>query len=289
MSVGDPWLARRVVGGVLQDETVATSKSSRLEVVRRSTPGRLSWDFEQPTLTLVWLQSGFSHVRLAADNQHIDTPVTAVSNLGVVASNVGVQGEFETGPDAAYVLAFFDLKEHGLSSAVISTRFTFADRRLTAGLTEICRATSRQDAFFPLLLEGWALQTLSCLASEAALEPPPAGSTTLPPRVLRRVRDHVEASLHDSLSVGSLAAVAGYSQRHFTRAFRNSTGQTPHAYIVERRLERAVQLIRAGDLSMTQITHACGFGQPQRFSSVFRRAMGISPTEYARHVRAPRV
>jgi len=288
MPVADPWSARRIVGGVLVDETVATSRSSRLEVIRRSTSGRLSWEFEQPTLALIWLHSGFKHVRLAAGARCINTPVTARSSLGLIASNVSVQGEFETEPDASYALAFFDLEEHGLTKRFSSARFTFADRRVTAGLVGICRETSRRDAYFPLLLEGWAMQTLSHLASGTLLERTATGSSArLPTRIARQGCDHVDASLDGALSVSALAAVAGYSERHFARAFRNSLGRTPHQYIVERRLERATQLIRAGDLSMTQIAHACGFGQPQRLSAVFRTAMGMTPTEYARHVGSP--
>jgi AraC family transcriptional regulator len=104
----------------------------------------------------------------------------------------------------------------------------------------------------------------------------------LPPRRLAAVLDHIEAHLGEGISLEDLAAVAQLSPFHFTRAFAQTTGRTPHAYVVERRLEAAKVLLKEGDLSIEAVGRRCGFANPSHFSTRFRRAEGVTPRAYRR-------
>lgn len=289
MSVGDPWAAKRNVGGDLMEEIVATSESSRIEVIRRRTSGVLTWEFEQPTLALIWLHSGFSSAHLKIDRRTVDVPISRHASLGVIASNANVSGEFETQPDTAYSMAFLDAGSLDQGANFKNSVFTFADNRIASGFAEVSREASRNDPMYSLLLEGWSLQTLSRLGTLSILQPskiPQLSNTERSGRLTAsrfdELRQFIEASYSMPLSVSLLAEVAGYSPRHFARAFRNTSGKTPLSYIMDLRIEHAKRLILRGELSMIEVALACGFGQSQWFSSVFRRQTGLTPTEFFR-------
>lgn len=283
MSVGDPWAAKRSVGGDLMEETVATSESSRIEVIRRRTSGILTWELEQPTLVLIWLHSGFSRAHLRIDRRSVDVPISRHASLGLIASNANVRGEFETQPDTAYSMAFLDAGSLDREANFKNSVFTFADDRIASGFAEVSREASRTDPMYSLLLEGWSLQTISRLGTLSILQPSNTEkSGRLTASRFDEVRQFIEASYSMPLSVSLLAEVAGYSPRHFARAFRNTSGKTPLSYIMDLRIEHAKRLILRGELSMSEVAVACGFGQSQWLSNVFRRKTGLTPTEYFR-------
>jgi AraC-like DNA-binding protein len=97
---------------------------------------------------------------------------------------------------------------------------------------------------------------------------------------LRRARDHADRHYADPLDLEQLAAVAGLSKYHFHRLFAATYGRTPAAYLSERRIERAQDLLRATNLTVTEICHAVGFTSLGSFSSTFRRIVGESPSDF---------
>lgn len=104
----------------------------------------------------------------------------------------------------------------------------------------------------------------------------------LPPIVLRRVQHYIEEHLAENIRLEALASVAGVSRFHFLRQFRQTIGETPHAYLTQRRLARACDLLRSSDLSVTDIAARCGFEDPSHFAERFRRSHLVSPREYRR-------
>ena len=109
--------------------------------------------------------------------------------------------------------------------------------------------------------------------------PPPRSVGGLSSRGLRLVLKYIEDTLDQPIKLRALAAVAAISVRHFERAFRQSTGVSPHAYVMERRILRARDLlINHPELPIEQITLRLGFSSSSHFSSVFRRRTGITPT-----------
>jgi len=109
----------------------------------------------------------------------------------------------------------------------------------------------------------------------------------LPPARLRRVTDYIEWNLDRPVSLVTLAKVAGLSVFHFAHVFKETTGFAPHRYVLKRRIERGVTLLREQHLSMSEIALRCGFANQSHFASAFRRALGVSPHEYrSSYVRA---
>jgi AraC family transcriptional regulator len=107
----------------------------------------------------------------------------------------------------------------------------------------------------------------------------------LPPRILRRIRDRIEAELDTELSLASLAKESGYSRAHFLRMFRAATGLTPHQYVLERRLSTAQQLLRQSKMLLADIALKCGFSSQTHMNDVFRKRLGVTPLEYRRDIQ----
>ena len=99
---------------------------------------------------------------------------------------------------------------------------------------------------------------------------------------LRRARDLADRSYASPLSLADLAAAAGLSKHHFVRLFKATYGTTPMDYVSQRRIERAQDLLRATNLTVTEVCFAVGFSSLGSFSSRFRALVGESPSEFQR-------
>ncbi len=101
-----------------------------------------------------------------------------------------------------------------------------------------------------------------------------------PARHLLRAKDLVDAQYRESLDVPALARAARLSQAHFSREFRRAFGETPHQYLLTRRLERAAALLRNTDRSVADICFTVGLRSVGSFTTSFGRGFGLSPTAY---------
>jgi AraC-like DNA-binding protein len=101
-----------------------------------------------------------------------------------------------------------------------------------------------------------------------------------PARHLLRAKDLADARYFEPLDVDDLAAVAGLSRAHFSREFRRAFGESPHAYLLTRRLERAAALLRDTDRSVADICFSVGLQSVGSFTTSFTRTFGCSPTTY---------
>ena len=99
-------------------------------------------------------------------------------------------------------------------------------------------------------------------------------------RMLRRARDRIDRDYAGQIDIPVLAAGAGYSREHFIRAFRAVYGETPGRYRTRRRVERACELLRSANLTVTEICHLVGFTSLGTFSARFAELTGMSPTAY---------
>ncbi|WP_341963919.1 AraC family transcriptional regulator [Pseudomonas sp. RC10] len=95
-----------------------------------------------------------------------------------------------------------------------------------------------------------------------------------------KVSRYIEQKLSSTLHVGELASIASQSQFHFTRTFKARTGQSPHTYILERRLRRSEYLLAETNTSLAQISHECGFSSQSHFTTAFKQCVGITPGQY---------
>ena len=105
---------------------------------------------------------------------------------------------------------------------------------------------------------------------------------------LRRVRDRMDRDYAEPLDVEALARGAHMSAGHLSRQFKLAYGESPYSYLMTRRIERAMALLRRGDMSVTDVCFAVGCSSLGTFSSRFTELVGMSPSAYRRHPdRAP--
>jgi len=120
-------------------------------------------------------------------------------------------------------------------------------------------------------------------AVEVHAPPAPIGARQgLAPWQIRRVVAYIEANLDTPIRNNDLAAVARLSVFHFNAAFRKSVGDSPHEYIIRRRMERAQGLMLSTDASLSEIAATCGLADQAHFTRLFRRAVGESPGAWRR-------
>jgi AraC-like DNA-binding protein len=101
-----------------------------------------------------------------------------------------------------------------------------------------------------------------------------------PARHLLRAKDLADARYFEPLGVDELANAAGLSRAHFSREFRRAFGESPHGYLLTRRLERAAALLRTTDRSVADVCFSVGLQSLGSFTSSFTRTYGMSPTAY---------
>jgi AraC-like DNA-binding protein len=99
-------------------------------------------------------------------------------------------------------------------------------------------------------------------------------------RHLLRAKDLADARYFEPLDVDDLARAAGLSRAHFSREFRRAFGESPHAYLLTRRLERAAAMLRTTDRSVADICFSVGLQSVGSFTTSFTRTFGASPTAY---------
>jgi AraC family transcriptional regulator len=111
----------------------------------------------------------------------------------------------------------------------------------------------------------------------------------LVPRQLRNVTEFMIEHLAETVRLADLAAMTGLSQSQFGRAFKASTGVTPHRWQLSRRIARAQELLFAGSMPLSEIALATGFAEQSHFTRVFKRVVGASPGAWQReHARSRR-
>jgi AraC family transcriptional regulator len=101
---------------------------------------------------------------------------------------------------------------------------------------------------------------------------------------LKRTLDYIEANIEKSMSLAELSRVADLSRMHFAAQFKVATGQSPHAYVTSRKIERAKQLLKDGKLSIGHVAIALDFNSSAHFTQVFKRLVGETPSNWRRRL-----
>ena len=119
----------------------------------------------------------------------------------------------------------------------------------------------------------------------------PVTSSSAPQRLrdlalLRRVRDRIDREYAEPLNVEALARGVHLSAGHLSREFRRAYGESPYSYLMTRRIERAMALLRRGDLSVTEVCFAVGCSSLGTFSTRFTELVGVPPSIYRRQTHA---
>ena len=109
---------------------------------------------------------------------------------------------------------------------------------------------------------------------------PAAYKGGMPPARLKRVLEYIDANLDENLKLSDLAGAAGISLYHFAKLFKQSTTESPHQFVLRRRIERARTLLRNPEISVLEASVRTGFVDQRHFAKVFRRMVGINPSGY---------
>jgi AraC family transcriptional regulator len=131
-----------------------------------------------------------------------------------------------------------------------------------------------------LLVDGALVTLVSHLIQRAGCVQKVPKYVALPPWRLKRVREYVEAHLHEEVDIVTLAEVAGLSVRHFSRAFREELGETPHKWLMTRRTEKAIELMTGANMGLAQVAELCGFAGQSHFTKVFKQITGHTPKRW---------
>ena len=164
-------------------------------------------------------------------------------------------------------------------------RFLFRDEELQNICRRLCREISLGDSADRLCVETLAIEVASVLFREHSMASArakgiPRGGLTR--NNARRVVEYVEANLGESVTLRELADVAELSTHHFLRMFKRSLGLTPYQYLLQRRLERAKELLRSQPASLAEVGLSTGFGSQSHFTTTFHRVVGATPAEFQR-------
>jgi transcriptional regulator of acetoin/glycerol metabolism/AraC-like DNA-binding protein len=118
------------------------------------------------------------------------------------------------------------------------------------------------------------------VAATKGSSPAPVAYGGLPPGALRRVREYIDVHLGDRTQLTELAAVAGVSVHHFAREFKRSTGVAPHDYLVQKRVDRAREMLARTGWSLSEVAFAAGFSDQSHMARHFRRLVGMTPGQF---------
>lgn len=160
----------------------------------------------------------------------------------------------------------------------------FRDAVIEAALQRIGSELLHPDDVSRMMVKSQAIQLFVRLLRMHLLDLGPARGG-LSAFDLKRVTAIMEARLANPLGLDELAKEIGLSERHFFRAFKQSTGKTPHSYLVMQRVERAANLLRNSDMSATDIAFESGFSSSSHLTRIFKKAFGTGPLDYRRNWR----
>lgn len=157
--------------------------------------------------------------------------------------------------------------------------------RLLTSASDVIEGSAALDALFRhQLTDLLATRLLAAHASGAPVAFRPALGG-LAPTVLRRATERLRSDSDADVSLAALAADAGLSRFHFCRAFKESTGLSPHAWLRQHRLEQAMHMLRDGDEAIVSIAAALGYSSQTAFAAAFRKLTGETPSDWRRRMR----
>jgi AraC family transcriptional regulator len=136
--------------------------------------------------------------------------------------------------------------------------------------------------------QGTLLEAAALLRQQ--IHPPPAveapdGRGRLPAWQVRKVHDYIDSHITGPVLVADLCALVRRSEAHFSRSFKRTFGESPHSFVVRRRVELAVRYMLTTDASLSDIASCCGFADQAHFCKQFRQAVGQTPAAWRRAQR----
>jgi AraC family transcriptional regulator len=191
-----------------------------------------------------------------------------------------------------------DLNQEAQSVANVPTALFSANRsfldpeieRLGGALLTASDITIAPEALY---IEALALAIVTRILARQSVTPAGPtiaheGRSKLPKWRLHRAVDFIEANLSMPIQLHDISASAGLTKMHFATQFRQSTGLSPRAYVIRRRIRKAKALLLQSQCNILEVAQSCGFATHVHFSSVFKKATGYSPSGWRLHCSAQR-
>jgi AraC family transcriptional regulator len=187
---------------------------------------------------------------------------------------------------SAYQAAVSEIYNCDASRAELVPRFAILDpmlEQLAIALTTALRDGTAGDGLYIDTLAQMMAVHFARFHSSNSRSVPASSSPTVSGRRMQRVLEYVEENLDGDLSLEAMAAEVGISPIYLARAFKAAIGQSPHRYVLARRIERAKELLRNTELPVVDVALASGFSSQSHLSYWFQRYLGVSPAAYRQH------
>jgi AraC family transcriptional regulator len=214
---------------------------------------------------------------LALFTAGIEVKVHQLGSAG--ASRILVELDFDA-------LAFRKLFDDGLAAVPLRPSLDFRDPALASVIREMAREIGQGCPNGTLFAESLSLGVALHLCRTRAMRPPRTRERgKLNAWQWAHVNDLIAGELAHDLSLAALAESIGLSKPQFVRLFRNTAGTSPHRYVVQRRVERAMQLIQSSRLPLVDVASEVGFSSQSHLNRMFYKAYGITPGDARKPIR----
>ena len=234
--------------------------------------------------TVIFTTTGSWAIRSSIGSTRVDPSVVA---LGDASRPYHASHEEQIPSDRTMFLEISEPDDGAIfGGAMVELFRNVFSRQAVASTREIARvraalaANVSDDAFASLRTDVLAMELLIELAGTSSpVDVPRLVSPDIRDRVLR-AREYMDEHLSDNVDLSTLAREVALSPFHLSRLFRQEVGESPHGYLVRRRLDRAAELLVSTPMTVTQVCDRVGFGSPAHFSQMFRRRFGVPPSIY---------
>ncbi len=182
------------------------------------------------------------------------------------------------------------LEQHNIGSIAAFDPLTnatlFRDETVRRTVMQMWTESARSGGTSDLLIDGLTQVLIARLLDKAGALRRPQPILPLSPDEMMRLDAVVEARLVERLTVEDLARTFDMPRWTFADAFKATTGETPHTYVTGKRIEKACELLRVGDMPLAEIAYAVGFASQSHMTDTFRRVLGTTPGAWRREVRS---
>ena len=270
----------------LVDIRTAHTESVRIEFLRCRTQAKVKWNVVPSELSIVLARNGSGDIRVSTDGGGAKCGKPGQGGFWFFPEGTDREGEMTA--DSSYDCAGVFIKPSFLP--------TTTEQALTVPLVGACNNVlgqafntlagelAQHDSVLPLFAEGWTMQVLAHVARAANEQQPmrAAHGSGLAPWQLRRATEMLRADLASKALRRRVAEACRLSVNHFSRAFKESTGNAPYQWLLSLRIETAQSLLENSQVPLFEVADMCGFADQSHFSRLFARALGKSPGRWRR-------
>ena len=165
---------------------------------------------------------------------------------------------------------------------LLQPRLMFEDARVMRLCELLAAEIEEEEEANPLYGDSLVLAVFHDVLRSKGLADDESGIRPLPLRLLRRATEYMRENLANRIELGELAALTGLSQSHFSRSFKAATGLPPYRWHLNARIERAQRLLLETEATLVQVALATGFADQAHMTRVFRKVIGMTPSQWKR-------